>query len=775
MVVAKESTAHVRRAGPGDLCPGTRRRSVCLALVFWAGLFTCRPAAAQTDSGRVTVAVRGEHRALTDVAVGGGRTMVRTDRSGRAVLTLPTGPSLLTVARVGFRPETLRVLVRPALDTVITVELVEQAEALTPLVVSATRVPHQMEDEPTRVEVLGGEEIGEKTQTQPGNLTRLLEEVSGVRVQTASPPTGAASLRIQGLPGQYTAVLTDGLPLWSPQFGGLGLAQVPPLDLRQAEVIKGPATALYGPSALGGVVNLVSRPPGDEQELVLNQTSQSGSDGLGWFSKRLSDRVGLTVLGGVHRQSEQDLDGEGWADIPGYDRAEFRPRLYWNSGTGSSVLATVGGVTEHRTGGSVSGVTLSDSTPYPSAVNTNRLDGGMVGVFPVRHDTLTIRASGTNQWERDDFGSTSYFSTQHGRHTTLFSEATLTIPEGRATWLVGTGFEHDGFQSPEVPGFDYSYSTPGVFAQLTMPIGSHVAFTASGRCDFQNRYGTFCDPRLSALWRAPGGWTVRLSGATGFFAPTPFIDETQGIPFARLVPFGTTNIVTCNPNNCVGTSGTGAYVTVPFGLQAERVQYGALDVTKRAGPLNVTGTLFSSTLDHPLILQPQATILLDQPQLVNASGPTETVGGEVFAVYSAEPFVVLLEYAYVHSTAISPVTGARIDAPLVPRHSGGLDVAWESDESGTRVALDVFYTGTQPVLEDPYRTMTVPYTTIDLLVSQRVGREQVYISGENLGNVRQTQWDPLLLRGPGDEYRWTTSVWAPLAGRVINAGVRVGF
>jgi outer membrane receptor for ferrienterochelin and colicins len=522
-------------------------------------------------------------------------------------------------------------------------------------------------------------------------------------------------------------------------------------------------------------VNLVSRPPGDERDLVVNQTSQSGTDALAYVSDRLSDHWGFTFLGGAHRQGEEDIAGEGWADVPGYDRAEIRPRLFWNSGTGASLFATVGALTEHRIGGSMPGVILGDSEPYTTAVNTNRVDGGAVGVFPIHRDTLTIRASGTKQWERDDFGPTSYFSTQHGDHATAFTEATLTVPLGRATGLIGTGYEQDAFSSPEVSGFDYSYSTPAVFAQVTWPIGRRVAITASGRCDFQNQFGTYCNPRVSALWRAPGGFDARLSGATGFAAPTPFIDETQGIPFARLEPFNTTSIPTCAPSVCVGSSGTGAYATTPFSLEAEQARYGSFDLTKHVGPTNVTGTVFAWTIEHPLILVPQASILIDRPQLVNASGPTQTIGGEFFAVYGDEPFVVLLEYAYIHSTEISPLTGARIDAPLVPQNSGGVDVAWESDERGTRVALDVFYTGAQPVLEDPYRTMTVAYATVDLLIAQHLGSEVLYISGENLGNVMQTHWDPLVLPGPGDEYRWTTDIWGPLAGRVINAGVRMSF
>jgi outer membrane receptor for ferrienterochelin and colicin len=65
---------------------------------------------------------------------------------------------------------------------------------------------------------------------------------------------------VQGLRGRYTQVLADGLPLYG-QAGSINVLQIPPMDLGQVEVIKGVASALYGGSALGGVINLVSRRP----------------------------------------------------------------------------------------------------------------------------------------------------------------------------------------------------------------------------------------------------------------------------------------------------------------------------------------------------------------------------------------------------------------------------------------------------------------------------------------------------------------------------------
>ena len=89
--------------------------------------------------------------------------------------------------------------------------------------------------------------------------------------------------------GRYSQLLADGLPLYGGQASSLGLLQIPPSDLGQVEVIKGTASALYGGQALGGVINLVSRRPGDEAEgeLILNATTRGGQDLSAYGSTRL--------------------------------------------------------------------------------------------------------------------------------------------------------------------------------------------------------------------------------------------------------------------------------------------------------------------------------------------------------------------------------------------------------------------------------------------------------------------------------------------------------
>ena len=143
-----------------------------------------------------------------------------------------------------------------------------------------------------RVEVLAREEIEEKMLMTPGDIVMMLNEMGGMRVQATSPSLGAASVRIQGMRGRYTRLLSDGLPLFG-EVGGLGLLQIPPMDLGQVEVIKGVASALYGAGAMGGVVNLISRRPGDEpeREFLLNRSTRGATDAVAFLSGAAGARV----------------------------------------------------------------------------------------------------------------------------------------------------------------------------------------------------------------------------------------------------------------------------------------------------------------------------------------------------------------------------------------------------------------------------------------------------------------------------------------------------
>ena len=143
--------------------------------------------------------------------------------------------------------------------------------------------------------------------------------------------------------------------------------------------------------------------------------------------------------------------------------------------------------------------------------------------------------------------------------------------------------------------------------------------------------------------------------------------------------------------------------------------------------------------------------------------------------YLAEPWHVTASWVFVRATEAAPGAAAgRRDAPYVPRHAAGLVAMHEREDAG-RVGLEVYYTGRQALADDPFRTRSRPYVVVGALVEQRVGPARLFVNFENLTDVRQTRWDPLLRpdRGPGG--RWTTDAWTELVGRTVNGGVRVEF
>ena len=116
--------------------------------------------------------------------------------------------------------------------------------------------------------------------------------------------------------------------------------------------------------------------------------------------------------------------------------------------------------------------------------------------------------------------------------------------------------------------------------------------------------------------------------------------------------------------------------------------------------------------------------------------------------------------------------------PLTPRHAAG-GVTTLAQEGRGRVGAEVYYTGRQALEDNPYRAATRPYLVLGVLgeraFATRAGLARVFLNLENLTNVRQTRYDPLLLPTRGRGGRWTTDAWTELTGTTVNGGVRLGF
>ena len=603
------------------------------------------------------------------------------------------------------------------------------------VIVTATRTGGRIDDQPTRVEVLTREEVEEKMMMTPGDIVMMLNEMGGMRVQTTSPSLGSASVRIQGMQGRYTRVLFDGLPLAGQQVGGLGLLQIPPMDLGQVEVIKGVASALYGAGAMAGVINLVSRRPQDDpvREFLFNQSTVGTTDGIAFLSGRLSQHVGASLLAGGHRQSQNDIDDDGWFDLAGYSRGVLRPRVFWDDGKGTSAWATAGLTAESREGGAVPGSSIGG----PESIDTTRGDvGGLIQHVAGGRFVLSARLAGTFQRYDHVFDTTH----ERDRRTNVFAEASMAGVTGRHNWVGGVAFERESFDPLEVPRFAYYHRVPAVFGQDDIRLSDWFTVSTSARLDLHSAYGTFFSPRLSALIHRDG-WTSRVSAGRGFFASTPLTEETEAAGLSRL--------------------------SMPQPLVAETGNSFSIDVTRMIGLVSVTGTLFGSEVNHAVEVDRDTVY-----QIFNADRPATNIGVELLATLRKPPFAATGSYTFVRSREQDG--DVRVESPLTPQHSLGLVGMWEREGVG-RVGVEYYFTGVQRLEANPYRDRSKPYSILGLLAERRVGPIRVFLNAENLTNVRQTSVDSLVRPSPGVDGRWTVDAWAPLDGRTFNGGIRVNF
>jgi iron complex outermembrane receptor protein len=707
-----------------------------------AALWLCLTMGVAGQSPRldVTVVVQAGAAAVEGVTVRAGDQRIETDAEGRARLSLPAGSVVVTLAAEGYLDTSHTIEVSPGrVEFVIEIVAAPEVEEEV-VVVSSTRTGRRLEDQPTRVEVLGREEIEEKLLMTPGDIVMMLNEMGGMRVQATSPSIGAASVRVQGMKGRYTRFLSDGLPLFGQQVGGLGLLQIPPMDLGQVEVIKGVASAFYGAGAMGGVVNLLARRPGPEPvyDALFNASTLGATDAVAFLSAGARDGWSASLLGGAHGQIKNDRDDDGWADLAGYRRGLVRPRAFWDGGNGRSAFITAGMTWEDREGGTIDGAVLpATGTAYTEALDTRRYDVG-ANAQTLIANRYVLTARGAAAWQQHDhtFGPTR----ERDRHDNVFAEVALRGSAGSATWVTGLAYERDAYRPRDVPQFAYTFDVPGGFAQGDFQAASWLAVSAGARVDVHSEYGTFFSPRVSALIRS-GSWTSRASIGQGFFAATPLTEETEAAGLSRL--------------------------TVLDPLRAEEGTSASLDLTRAFGWGTATATVFGSRIANPIRVERETAYTL-----FNESTDGTNVGVELLGTWRRGSYAATANYAYVRSR--EGEDASRRDTALTPRHSAGLVGMWEAEDAA-RVGVEVYYTGRQRLEVNPYRDQSLPYVIVGVLAERRFGRARLFVNAENVTGVRQTRWDSLLRPSPGPDGRWTVDAWAPLDGRVFNGGVRFDF
>jgi len=661
-----------------------------------------------------------------------------TDTTGFVVVhNIPDGKHTLLFSYVGYHTKQKN-YVFPLKQIVPVTIYLEKAENLGEVVVYSTRTANHIKEIPTRIEVLGNEEVVEETGITPGNISKLLGETSGILVQHTSAVSGNVSFRIQGLPGKYTQLIQDGFPMYSGFSSGLSLLQIPPLNLQQVEIIKGSASTLYGGDAIAGIVNLITKKPGDKPtfSVMLNQTTLRGNDISSFYSAK-NGKLGITMLASINSHEAKDVSKNGFSDVPEYHRAVINPIIYYDINKNNHLEAGLFATFENRLGGNM--MVLNDEADslhsFYEKNNTRRLNGRIRYKFTASSGHVLTLKTNVGNFKRKFKTNVNTFN---GIQTDIYSELSYLVKTGKHSWVSGVNYYGDIFNETDTNLLSYNHQTIGVFSQDNLKVNKRFFLEPGIRFDYNIQYGSFFLPRLAIMYHVTKSFFIRLSGGLGYKLPTPFTDEAERTRYQHVLPL----------KGLVPERSTG--LNLDFNLKAPIIDELFLTFNQ---------SFFLTEIHNPIIADPQ---FLNQ-QIVsyeNANGNISSLGLNSNIRLSLDELVLYVDYTFLN-------TQKKYDdnkpLELTPKNRLTTTLAYEDDEEGVKAGLEAFYFGNQ-FLEDGSKTPD--YWLLGASLQKRFGHLTLALNVENILNVRQTKFGNIItgdLNNPVFK-----EIYAPLDGIVGN-------
>lgn len=714
-------------------------------------LFPSATLFAQAIGGTVTDLAERKPLLGVSIHLVGSQKGTATDSLGRFLLKLPIGSSLIRFSHTGYADkDTLVTLTAEQLVT-LNIALYAQKEELDEVViVSSSRTNSRIEDLPTKVEVLGAEEVQEENGIKPGNIASLLGDIAGIQIQQTNAATGNADMRIQGLQGKYTQILRDGIPLFGGYSGSFSILQIPPLDLQQIELVKGASSTLYGGGAIAGMVNLVSKKPKlgkPEKSFTLNRSTLQENN-LNLFLSGRNEKTGYTFFAGGTRQEAVDVNKDGFSDVPSVKSVLVHPRLFLYGGPTSTIILGYTLSYEDRNGGDMQVLDKGSSAQHQFFIRNKSLrntgDITWEKKLPANAQ-FTLKAS-VSHFNRDV--ETSLFGMRAGQ-LTWYTEAAYTRKTERHNWVAGMNFNGDDFKkrlpdSTLLP--NEKSSTLGFFAQDDWKFHDRFTLQSGLRIDLHDRYGTFVLPRLSLMYKMNPEITMRLGGGLGYKTPTLFNSEIDERDYRYLAGYATS-------------------------VKAERSLGMNYDINYKKKlsewELTLNQTFFYNQITTPLVWQ-KAGLVSPVYFYANEADRLQTVGFETYIQARHEALEMYIGYVYTHARRdYAPATQRNL--PLIARNKFATVIAYEFSEH-FRAGIEAAHTGKQ-WLEDG--STTSPYLFAAAMMRYNVGKIAFVLNCENLLDYRQSKHATVVF--PPYTNPVFPEIWAPLDGRVLNLSMYVKF
>lgn len=466
-----------------------------------------------------------------------------TDTSGYYTIeNIPAGTHKIRVSSVGFN-KMERTIIAKVNDTVTAdFNLTNLQSTLNEVVVTGTLKEVRRLESPVAVEVYTPSYF--KKNPTP-NIYEALQNVNGVRPQLNCQVCNTGDIHINGLEGPYTMVLIDGMPIVSSLSTVYGLSGIPNSLVERIEIVKGPASSLYGSEAVGGLINIITKKPENAPKIsadVYATTWGEINTDLGFKLNVGKTATALTGINYFNFQAKADKNRDNFTDMTLQDRISVFQK--WNFQRGQNRLFSIAGryMYEDRWGGDLrwnKSFRGGDSI-YGESIYTNRWE--VLGSYQLpTKEKLMLSFSYNKHNQNSVYGNTPYIANQKIGFTQLIWDKKM----GRNDLLLGAAIRYT-YYDDNTPGTANADTVkaqnqpqktrlPGVFIQDEITLHDNHKLLLGFRYDHNNYHGNIFTPRLAYKWTLNEKNIIRLNTGTGFRVVNLFTEDHAALTGARIV------------------------------------------------------------------------------------------------------------------------------------------------------------------------------------------------------------------------------------------------
>lgn len=499
--------------------------------------------------GHVINKSSGEHLPFVTIQLKGTTIVTTTDHTGHYFLkNLPEGTFTVVVKMVGYKTQEKKVAIKHDATQELNFALASDDVDLDEVVVSANRNETQRRLAPNLVNVIGGKLFDI---TQSTCLAQGLNFQPGVRTEDNCQNCGFTQVRINGLDGHYSQILVDSRPVFSSLNGVYGLEQIPANMIDRVEVVRGGGSALFGASAIGGTINIITKEPiRNSASFGHTFMSQGGSNSFdnvttGNVSLVTDDnKAGIYAYGQTRTRQGYDYDGDGFTELPELNNQTFGLNSYLRLSPYSKLSLQYHGIHEFRRGGN-----KLDQAPHEANIaeqaEHNIQGGGLTYNFysPDEKNRLsayfsfqtTARKSyygGIGEGTDEDietaenaYGTTHNFTYVAGTQYVHSFDKLLFMP---SDLILGAEYSYDGIKDV-ILGYDRNFKQDvriGSFFFQNEWKNKQWSFLLGGRLDKHNLVDqVIFSPRANLRFNPTENVNLRITYAGGFRAPQAFDED----------------------------------------------------------------------------------------------------------------------------------------------------------------------------------------------------------------------------------------------------------